>query len=146
VTVASRALHPFAGLLGGLFIMVDYYLTAAISALSGVQYLAVIVPALGPLYVMLPVTILVLIALGTLNVLGIKESAGVSAVFATIAAIGQLFVVLAVAIHLGPAGIVDSFRSLGRGPRLTPLTLIVGYAAAFLAFSGLESIPSSHRR
>jgi amino acid transporter len=140
VTVASRALHPFAGLLGGLFIMVDYYLTAAISALSGVQYLAVIVPALNPLYILLPVTILMLIALGTLNVLGIKESAGASAVFASLAAIGQLLVVLAVAIHLGPAGIVDSFAALGRGPRLTPIKLIVGYAAAFLAFSGLESI------
>src|SRR3982074_1371379 len=40
VTVAARALHPFAGLLGGLFILVDYYLTAALSALSGVQHLA----------------------------------------------------------------------------------------------------------
>jgi len=27
VNVASRALHPFAGLLGGCFIVVDYYLT-----------------------------------------------------------------------------------------------------------------------
>lgn len=45
VTIASRALHPFLGLLGGLFIIVDYYLTAAISAFSGVSYLAVLVPA-----------------------------------------------------------------------------------------------------
>jgi hypothetical protein len=51
VTVASRALHPFAGLLGGLFSMVDYYLTAAISALSGFQYLAVLAPPLAPLTV-----------------------------------------------------------------------------------------------
>src|SRR5580692_11878052 len=29
VNVSSQALHPFAGLLGGLFILVDYYLTAA---------------------------------------------------------------------------------------------------------------------
>ena len=28
VTISSRALHPFVGLLGGLFIIVDYYLTA----------------------------------------------------------------------------------------------------------------------
>src|SRR4029077_10750473 len=41
VNVSSQALHPFAGLLGGLFILVDYYLTAGISALSGVFYLAV---------------------------------------------------------------------------------------------------------
>src|SRR5260370_15078004 len=46
VNVASQALHPFAGLLGGLFILVDYFLTAALSALSGVLYLAVVMPSL----------------------------------------------------------------------------------------------------
>src|SRR3979409_57757 len=44
VTLASRALHPFAGLLGGLFIVVDYYLTAAPTALSGAGRLAVVLP------------------------------------------------------------------------------------------------------
>src|SRR5919109_3635386 len=48
VTVASRAIHPFAGLLGGLFIIVDYYLTAALSALSGMIYLSVVAPRLMP--------------------------------------------------------------------------------------------------
>ena len=138
VTVASRALHPFVGLLGGLFILVDYYLTAALSALSGVFYLAVVAPQLTALAV--PVTITALVLLGFLNAFGIKESAGVSAVFATAAAAGQLIVVGAVALHLGPAGIVESFRQLGRGPALTPVTLVTGYSAAFLAFSGLESI------
>ena len=32
VTVATRALHPLAGALGGLLILVDYFLTAALSA------------------------------------------------------------------------------------------------------------------
>src|SRR5438132_14382827 len=45
VTIASRALHPLVGLLGGLFIIVDYYLTAGLSAFSGVSYLAVVFPA-----------------------------------------------------------------------------------------------------
>src|SRR6202048_1608081 len=57
VTVASRAFHPFAGLLGGLFILVDYYLTAALSALSGVIYLAVVVPALHPQTVAVTATV-----------------------------------------------------------------------------------------
>ncbi len=138
VTVASRALHPFVGLLGGLFILVDYYLTAALSALSGVFYLAVVAPQLTAVAV--PVTMTALVLLGFLNAFGIKESAGVSAVFATAAAAGQLIVVGAVALHLGPAGIVESFRQLGRGAALTPVTLVTGYSAAFLAFSGLESI------
>jgi hypothetical protein len=72
--------------------------------------------------------------------MGIKESARVSLLFATGAAIGQLLVVAAVAVHLGPAGIVQSFHALGQGPKLTPIVVVTGYAAAFLAFSGLESI------
>src|SRR5436853_3809655 len=86
VNVSSQALHPFAGLLGGLFILVDYYLTAAISALSGFQYLAVLAPPLAPLTVAVALTVAALIALGLLNWLGIKESAKASMIFATTAA------------------------------------------------------------
>jgi amino acid transporter len=138
VNVASRALHPFAGLLGGCFIIVDYYLTVALSALSGVYYLSVVAPALYAAAV--PLTLLALILLGTLNALGIKESARVSAIVAVFAGGGQLLLVLTTAAFLGPAGIVDSFKALGRGPALTPVTIAVGFGAAFLAFSGLETI------
>jgi amino acid transporter len=138
VNVASRALHPFAGLLGGCFIVVDYYLTVAISALSGVFYISVLAPSLYPLAV--PMTILALALLGLLNALGIKESARASATIAVLAGAGQILVVLATAVSLGPAGIVRSFGALTHGPPITPLMLITGYAAAFLAFSGLETI------
>ena len=140
VTVASRALHPFAGLLGGLFILVDYFLTAALSALSGFQYLAVLLPPIEPLPIAVVLTVAALLVLGVLNAVGIKESARASLLFASAAALGQLLVVTAVAVHLGLAGIVQSFQALGHGPKLTPLVVVTGYAAAFLAFSGLESI------
>ena len=140
VNVSSQALHPFAGLLGGLFILVDYYLTAALSALSGVLYLSVVVPSLSPQVVTLSVTVAALVGLGLLNAIGIKESARVTALFVIIAAAGQLLVVIGVAISLGPSGIIHSFINLTSGPALSPLLLITGYAAAFLAFSGLESI------
>jgi amino acid transporter len=138
VNVASQALHPFAGLLGGLFILVDYYLTAALSALSGVLYLSVVMPSLLPwaMYA----TVGALIALGILNMLGIKESARTTAIFACFAGAGQLAVVLATAVYLGPSGIVHSFAAITHGPPLTPILLLTGYGAAFLAFSGLESI------
>jgi amino acid transporter len=138
VNVSSQALHPFAGLLGGLFIMVDYYLTAAISAVSGMLYLAIVAPYLAPL--VLTVSVLALVGLGILNFLGIKESARTTAIFATLAAAGQLAVVVATAVYLGPAGIIHSFSAVTHGPPLTPVVLITGYGAAFLAFSGLESI------
>jgi amino acid transporter len=138
VNVASRALHPFAGLLGGCFIIVDYYLTVALSALSGVYYLAVVAPGLYPAVV--PLTVVALVLLGVLNLLGIKESARASATVAILAGGGQLVLVLVTAAYLGPAGIVHSFAALGSGPVLTPAMIAVGYGAAFLAFSGLETI------
>ena len=138
VNVSSQALHPFAGLLGGLFILVDYYLTAAISALSGALYLAVVMPSLTPWA--LHATVAALIGLGILNLLGIRESARTTAIFVCLAAAGQLAVVVATAIYLGPAGVLHSFSAITHGPPLTPLLLITGYGAAFLAFSGLESI------
>jgi amino acid transporter len=140
VNVSSQALHPFAGLLGGLFILVDYYLTAALSALSGVIYLAVVLPSLGPLWITITVTVTALLGLGVLNVLGIKESARTTAVFSTMAAAGQLVVVVAVAVSLGPSGIIHSFTALTSGASLPLRSVVTGYAAAFLAFSGLESI------
>jgi amino acid transporter len=138
VNVSSQALHPFAGLLGGLMILVDYFLTAALSALSGVLYLAVLLPFLNG--VALQATVGALVALCILNLVGIKESARTTAIFACLAGAGQVLVVFATAIYLGPAGVVHSFGAITHGPPLTPILLLTGYGAAFLAFSGLESV------
>ncbi|MFZ0216416.1 MAG: APC family permease [Candidatus Dormiibacterota bacterium] len=138
VNVSATALHPFAGMLGGMFILVDYYLTAAISAVSGVIYLSVVFPALHPIVTV--VTLGALAALGLLNFLGIKESARVNAVFVVAAVLGQFAVVIATAWFLGGHGIGASFQALGRGHQLTTVFVVQGYAGAFLAFSGLESI------
>lgn len=140
VTISSRALHPLAGLVGGLFIIVDYYLTAAISAFSGVNYLAVVLPNVAFANAV-PGTLVALGGLALLNIYGIRESAIVSFVAATAAAAAQLLVVIVVAVHLGPAGVAHSITAAGQGPPvLTPLVLITGFGAAFLAFSGLESV------
>ncbi len=140
VTISSRALHPLAGLVGGLFIIVDYYLTAAISAFSGIAYLAVVIPTAG-FGKAVPGTLIALGGLALLNIYGIRESAVVSFVAATAAAAAQLLVVIVVAAHLGAAGVLHSFSAVTQGPPpLTPLTIIMGFGAAFLAFSGLESV------
>src|SRR5256714_6910333 len=83
VTVAAQAINHWVGALGGMFILVDYFLTAAISCVSGVIYFSVVVPAIGPRF--LEVTIGILILLGILNWIGISESAKVSLVGAVIA-------------------------------------------------------------
>src|SRR4030081_3964409 len=72
VTVATRAIHPFAGLVGGLLILVDYFLTAALSALSGVIYLTVVAGPLKPFVLFVAGAGLVL--LGLLDILGVRTS------------------------------------------------------------------------
>ncbi|MCL4541610.1 MAG: APC family permease [Chloroflexi bacterium] len=138
VTVGKRPIHPFAGVVGGVFILVDYFLTAAISALSGVIYLSVVAPSIGPSVVV--VSILALVALGVLNWVGISESATVSAFIATIAFISQMAVLLAVLVHIGVAKLLATFPLILAGQPIGPLGLLTGFAGAFLAFSGLESI------
>jgi amino acid transporter len=138
VTVSTRAFHPFVGLVGGMFILVDYFLTAALSALSGVIYLSVVLKSLGAVVVLATVGALVVLAL--LNLVGVKASAEASAVFAVIAGVLQLAVVGAVLVRLGPAHAFDAVHQVLSGPRLTPIFVLTGYAGAFLAFSGLESI------
>src|SRR2546427_10512069 len=73
VTVAAQAINQWVGALGGMFILVDYFLTAAISCLSGMLYLSVVIPAVGAYA--LWITVGVLILLGFLNWIGISESA-----------------------------------------------------------------------
>ena len=138
VTVAAHAIHPYAGLLGGMFILVDYFLTAALSALSGVIYLGNVAPGLGTLVV--PITVGALLLLAALNLIGIGASATVNAGIAVLAAVSQLGVVLAVILHVGPGELVSDLSRVLSGPSLTPARVLTGYAGAFLAFSGLESI------
>ena len=146
VTVAARALNNWFGALGGMFILVDYFLTAAISCLSGMLYLSVVLPAIGPqaaflgLSVTLWITLVILVLLGILNWVGINESAKVSLVGAIIAFFSDLAILVTVFTHISFSQFLALFPQMFSGKTLTPVTLLVGFAGSFLAFSGLESI------
>lgn len=138
VTVASRAFGPWIGALGGMLILVDYFLTAALSSLSGLTYFAVVAPAIKNEVLVL--TMLAIAFLGLLNWWGIKESATVSAVIAFLAFVGEFVVVVLVFTHVPLAQIGQIFTRMFATRQLTVATFIGGFAGAFLAFSGLESI------
>jgi amino acid transporter len=141
VTVATHAFTPWAGALGGMFILVDYFLTAAISADSGLQYLSAIFSGVAPL--VLPLSVLVVMLLGILNWWGIKDSAEVSAVAGGAAAVAAFIidVVILVALPLNvPLHAIRQAFALMFSTPLRPATLLTGFAGSFLAFSGLESI------
>src|SRR5258707_349836 len=138
VTVAAQAMNPWIGALGGMFILVSYFLTAAISCLSAIQYFSVVAPAIGPF--ILEITIGVLMFLGLLNWIGISESAKVSLIGALIAFVSDLAIIWTVFTHIPLSSFPALFGSMFTHASLTPVSLLVGFASAFLAFSGLESI------
>ncbi len=138
VTVAASAMNPWVGALGGLFILVDYFLTAAISALSGLSYFAVVIPAITPRVFL--ITIIVLILLGLLNWWGISESAMVSMIVAVIALLSNMAILVEVFAHVPLSTILNVIPAMFSGKSLTGPALLTGFAGSFLAFSGLESI------
>ena len=98
VTVAAKAMNHWVGALGGMFILVDYFLTSALSCLSGIFYFSVVMPTIGPF--VLWITVGILIVLGILNWVGISESAKVSLVGAVVAFISDLAVLFTVFTHI----------------------------------------------
>ena len=97
VSVASDAFGPFIGCIGGMLICVDYFLTGAISSVSGFQYLSAALPGLTSSIA--PAACAALIVLGALNYIGIRESAVLTAVLA----VGSLIVNLVVLAVVGGA-------------------------------------------
>src|SRR5436309_7083317 len=139
VTVAAQAINHWVGALGGMFILVDYFLTAAISCLSGIFYLSVIAPAIGPPFA-LWITVGVLILLGILNWVGISESAKVSLVGAVIAFLSDIAILVTVFTHISFPAFLALIPDMFAHHSLTPISILIGFAGSFLAFSGLESI------
>ncbi len=146
VTVAAKALNRWFGALGGMFILVDYFLTAAISCLSGMLYLSIVIPAIGPqnmflgFNVTLWITLLLLVLLGILNWYGVSESARVSMIAAVIAFVSDVAILISVFTHISLAQFFGLLPQMFSSHTLTPVSFLVGFAGSFLAFSGLESI------
>jgi amino acid transporter len=138
VTVAALAINRWVGALGGMFILVDYFLTAAISGLSGMIYLSIVIHPFTP-YV-LEIAIVVLILLGILNWVGISESAKVSLVGAVVAFASDIAILITVFTHISFSTFLSLFPRMFQNHVLGPTTILVGFAGSFLAFSGLESI------
>src|SRR6185369_2893273 len=69
VTLASKAFNPRWGCFGGMLITVDYFLTSAISSVSGTNYLASLFPGIDAHIVAVSVAALILLAL--INLIGI---------------------------------------------------------------------------
>ena len=138
VSVATDAFNPIVGCVGGILICISYFLTASISAVSGLQYLAGLFPALD--HWLVPGACAAIILLGMLNYIGVRESAILTAVLALASFATNVVVLTTVSVQLDAAQwrlVMDQFKS---ATALPPWPLLVGFSGSWLAYSGLESI------
>ncbi len=138
VTIGDLAFGEHVGALGGMFITVDFFLTGAISSTSGFYYLSSVLPALAHNVPLLASLGLVFLAI--VNIIGIRESATLSLLMALASLVTNLVVALAVCLQLDGAQWRALLELFVQARDLTGHELLVGFAAAWLAFSGLETI------
>jgi len=138
VTITTKAFGPMWGCLGGMLITVDYFLTTAISSVSGFQYIGSAFPAIDSYIVLLSCAGVGILA--ALNVIGIRESATVSLAMACAALAVDLIVIGAAFWSMDAQQWQTVMNHLSKGSEINTSELLVGFAAAWLAFSGLESI------
>ncbi|MBK8233389.1 MAG: APC family permease [Candidatus Eisenbacteria bacterium] len=138
VTVATKAFGPWWGAFGGILITIDYFLTSAISSVSGFHYLATVVHGIEPHVVLLSCVGLVLLCL--LNIVGVRESAGVALWMALASLVTNLITAVICLVQIRPEELSRLLTAASQFQDLTPWAMAVGFAGSWLAFSGLESI------
>jgi len=142
ITREAFSAWEFLPLVGGSFITVDYFLTSAISGVSGLYYLSSLLP--GSKDLVLVASLILFLVLLLINLVGVKESASVTSSFATVEIIvtflllGSAFWYITTKPDLSWGGLFNSV--LHPGVKLTFSNLAVGYATTWLAYSGLESV------
>ena len=138
VTITTKAFGPMWGCLGGMLITVDYFLTTAISSVSGFQYIGSAFPSLDAHIMLLACVGIGVLAL--LNLIGIRESAGVALVMACASFVVNIIVIAIAVVTMTAEQWSTVLSRLGTGDNISTYQLMVGFSSAWLAFSGLESI------
>ena len=138
VTITTKAFGPMWGCLGGMLITVDYFLTTAISAVTGLQYIGSAFPSLDNYIVILSCIGVGILA--ALNIIGIRESATAALIMALAAFGADLIVIGAAFFTMNAEQWQAVLNNLSIGREVSSYELVVGFGAAWLAFSGLESI------
>lgn len=135
---ARRAFGDVASFIAGWALLLDYVLTAAISAYAVAPYLAYFWPALKTVPGHLSFTVFLLVGLGALNIAGIKESTRVSLLLTLLDIVTQLAI-----IGIGLALAFNLPRLLGQikwGVAPTWENLIYGISIAMVAYTGIEAV------
>ena len=137
VAAASEAFGPRVGVISGALMVSAYLLTITISVVTALHYIAAIRPFAHEIPVM---SVAALLLLGTLHWVGVRELPRVAlamGVAALVCEVVLVWVVLAQVPTLHWMAFWTSFKDMA-SQRWTETA--TGFAAAWLAFSGLESL------
>jgi amino acid transporter len=137
VAAASEAFGPRVGVISGALMVSSYLLTIAISVVTALHYIAVIRPFAHEIPVLSVVAIL---ALGTLHWVGVRELPRVALAMAIAALACEAALVWAVLSQVPKLHWIAFWTSFKDMASQRWTETATGFAAAWLAFSGLESL------
>lgn len=135
---ARHGFNDFAGFIAGWGLMFGYIVTIAISSIAIPSYLGFFwAPLKTSPAVMTSCAMMIVVFLGTINVIGVKESSILNITLAIMdLAVQALLIALALMFFFNPQIIME--RILNYWP--SPQDLLFGIAIAAIAFTGLETI------
>ena len=114
-----------------------YLLTITISVVSALHYIA----ALHPWPHEIPVlSVVAILLLGFLHWIGIRELARVALILGLATLVVEGTLIAAVVVQLQPSDWADLWGNLGQLKRIPWSETVTGFAGAWLAYSGLESL------
>jgi basic amino acid/polyamine antiporter, APA family len=135
---ARRAFNEFWSFFAAWGQMLNYIITVAISAFFLPHYLGVFWEPLGESPADIVAGILVVVLLAAVNIVGVKESAGVNVFFAVADFLTQvLLVVVGVVLVLDPDLLVSQI-DLGTSPTLSDF--LIAIPVGMVAYTGIETI------
>jgi APA family basic amino acid/polyamine antiporter len=135
---ARRAFNEFWSFFAAWGQMLNYIITVAISAFFVPHYLSVFWEPLGESPADIVFGIGVVVVLGVLNVVGVKEAAGLNVFLALADFFTQLvLVVVGVVLVLSPETLVDNV-DFGRHPTFTDF--LIAIPVGMVAYTGIETI------
>jgi basic amino acid/polyamine antiporter, APA family len=135
---ARRAFNEFWSFFAAWAQMLTYIITIAISAFFVPHYLGVFWSPLGESPADIVAGIIVVFLLGTLNIVGVKESAGVNIGFAVADFITQvILVVVGIVLVFDPDLLV---RQIDLGTTPTWGNFLIAIPVAMVAYTGIETI------
>jgi APA family basic amino acid/polyamine antiporter len=135
---ARRAFNEFWSFFAAWGQMLNYIITIAISAFFLPHYLGVFWEPLRSSPTDIVAGVIVIVALGALNVIGIKEAAGLNIFLAIVDLITQLIlVIVGIVLVLSPETLVDNI-DFGTYPTVTDF--LIAIPIGMIAFTGIETI------